>query len=528
MVEEESALGFFCGLLLVSAILFSLFLLGSNNLGQTGMNYDEAASFWISQGLHNYSPVKENPKGLKEVIRHNQSSNLDPGGHSILLHFWTKLDIGIVWLRLFSFIFFLVFLIFLALLAWEWSRSYVFTALSVLLPFLFDKVIHFAFEIRAYSMEICGIVVGVYLLNRVFHNPTVKGSLLLGLILACFMSSRYSFITIVAAVIISYFTFIFSQPKEKRRQLVTNLIIMVIPIVTLGFIIFYFSFFPQINIRIGEETFVPEYYKNYVLNTKSFNGYLDILKINFLSFKAFPITISLLMLLVIRPIMNFIPKKDYLRLSLKHTKYFNQFYLLIFSVYLFSFLLSLLGIYPWNIDMKWSLYLQALSIVAVVLIVSEVIALFRVYDLMGKFRILNYFVPVTTVVVIIFLLSNSYQKAIRKYDHNSDLIPTINYLKQEQLPKRSIYVTFYEVPVVRYLYEYGNLRGDNFYPDHYKLEYPYYGVETSPIDMKEDCLSYFITGDSPGVISKRLDGYKIEKVENYSFLLKVSNQKCSQ
>ena len=275
----------YCIIVLI-CIFIGLTFLAKNNLGYTGIWYDEAASFWISQGLHQYSKIKEPTKGLRAVVFANRFANLDPGGYSILLHYWTKIDKGIVWLRLSAFIFFLVFVGFLGLIAWEWTRSLRFSALSMALPFLFDPAIYFATEIRAYSMEIAGIAVGTFVLNRVFRNPSIKNLLILGFVCAAFLSSRYSYIVFVGSVCCSYLIFLIRQPREKRLSLIPVFLGFLLPILVSGLFIYKFTlsrFIEYSLVKTTPELLAPDYVQAWILKGKSFGESLNLLKENFRS-----------------------------------------------------------------------------------------------------------------------------------------------------------------------------------------------------------------------------------------------------
>jgi hypothetical protein len=75
--------------LIVLGIYLVTFAAISKNLFTPYLWLDEAGQFWISKGLNHQSPPLSKENGLNEVIINNKYKNLDPGGFSILLHFWT-------------------------------------------------------------------------------------------------------------------------------------------------------------------------------------------------------------------------------------------------------------------------------------------------------------------------------------------------------------------------------------------------------------------------------------------------------
>ena len=134
-------------LFLICFIIFQLFKNLSNNLPW----YDEAMQFWISYSNNPDEKVSRN--GLSEVIKLNQMFNHDPGGFSILLFLWMKLDTSIYWIRLLPLLIFIMSLICLFKIGKSIFKDSHIAILFSLCPFLSDTLIYFSTEIRAYSME---------------------------------------------------------------------------------------------------------------------------------------------------------------------------------------------------------------------------------------------------------------------------------------------------------------------------------------------------------------------------------------
>ena len=164
-----------CGLF-AAFLLSSLIILARNNLKYTGMWWDEAAQFWVSQGLSNYAQPFAAPRGVRDVIRMNNSENLDPGGFSLLLHFWTRAGKGLKWLRSLPFLFFVLGAASLGLLGWRLNHSITFALGASAVTLLYRGALYFGFEIRAYSMEMAGVAVGTLLLVHALEKlpPPIK------------------------------------------------------------------------------------------------------------------------------------------------------------------------------------------------------------------------------------------------------------------------------------------------------------------------------------------------------------------
>ena len=178
--------------------------LAIHNLGYAGMWWDEAAQFWISQGLSNYSPPFAEAQGVRDVVRMNRLENLDPGGFSVLLHAWTAFGRGLAWLRSLPFAFFVLAVAAVGLLGWRLTRSALFALAAAATPMLYPAVLYFALEIRAYSMEMAGLALGVLALVLRRERPSVARALLVGLTCAVFLSSRYSFALVTLALAGAY------------------------------------------------------------------------------------------------------------------------------------------------------------------------------------------------------------------------------------------------------------------------------------------------------------------------------------
>lgn len=508
----------YCIIVLIFTFI-GLAFLAKNNLGYTGVWYDEAASFWISQGLHNYSKIKEPAKGLKEVISANRYANLDPGGYSILLHYWTKIDKGIVWLRLSAFIFFLVFMGFLGLIAWEWTRSIRFSVLSMALPLLFDPAMYFATEIRAYAMEMAGIAVGTFVLIRVFRHPSIKNLLILGFVCASFLTSRYSYIVFVGSVCCSYFVFVIGEPKERRLRSVLIFSGFLLPVLACGLLIYHFTlsrFFEYSLAKTATNLLAPDYVQGWILKGKTFRESLNLFKDNFLSLYSLPILLAILVLILRWPVSRFLVKRYFPKLiRLNGRPNFLPFYWLISSGQVFSILLSVLGFYPWNVGTRWSLYLIAFSMIAIILLIADVIWFFRA---LGEWRYPHHQIKgfgrdVSLMMIIVVALA-SYHATSFRHIFWVDLGPPTEYLNSLQLTEGSVFVTHYEIPTLRYLYEFGPYRNNDKYPDVFRFEQRSEADLYEIIDLDKEQIGYILTPQSPEEISKRIIGGKVRKIEN--------------
>lgn len=156
--------------------------------------YDEAGQFYISKGLCHYSEPFAPYSGVCDVFHYNRYFNLDPGGFSVLLHYWSMLSNHYAYLRLLPLLFFLVFIFVAYKIGMQLFHDH-FPAILLASVFLISPIItHLAGELRAYSMEMFGVLISLYYLKRIDNNLSIPKLLILALILNVFMTSRYDFV----------------------------------------------------------------------------------------------------------------------------------------------------------------------------------------------------------------------------------------------------------------------------------------------------------------------------------------------
>ncbi len=171
-----------------------LYMLG-RNLGFETLWYDEAGQFFISKGLNHYSDPYSPEGSILDVIFQNANYNQDPGGFSIILHFWSALSDDIVWLRLLPFIFFIGAIVFTCLAVAEITHRRLIAYTSGLLLFALWGG-HIPYELRPYSMELCGMAYGLWMIFRLRQSKhiTITSALAYSLFFAFFLSARYTII----------------------------------------------------------------------------------------------------------------------------------------------------------------------------------------------------------------------------------------------------------------------------------------------------------------------------------------------
>ena len=166
--------------------------------------YDESGQFFISKGLNHYSEPFAIPQGFGQVLENNRNFNLDPGGFSFLLYFWSMVSNSAGFLRVLPFLFFCGFIIFAyKIVFFETKDKTISTVLTSVLTVSFFIL---STMLRAYSAEICGVTVCTYLVLTLKNNQRPKRLIIYGLLTAFFCWTRYDFIVFafVATLYIAY------------------------------------------------------------------------------------------------------------------------------------------------------------------------------------------------------------------------------------------------------------------------------------------------------------------------------------
>ena len=121
---------------LIAILYLICFITICTNLDSPYLWYDEAGQFFISKGLNHDSNPLEKGGDFSSVLTNNALYNMDPGGFSILLHFWAKISNYHIWLRLLPFIFFIGSIFCIIFLIYHWLKIINIAILLGFIPFL--------------------------------------------------------------------------------------------------------------------------------------------------------------------------------------------------------------------------------------------------------------------------------------------------------------------------------------------------------------------------------------------------------
>jgi hypothetical protein len=209
--------------IIIIEVLYSIF-------AQPYMWFDESVQFFISKGL-SYDIVSSsniNSASVLNVIERNGINNHDPGGFSIILHFWSKITNNYAYLRSLNLIIFIFVLIvwYKTIKIFFANKNIAFTIIGISLIANSLCIPHMAVELRAYMMEIMAISIGLYIIiitNKHAPGNTKLQSIAFGALLI-FSTARYSTLLYTLAI----FAYCILHNKELNKKMIFFLIIFIV------------------------------------------------------------------------------------------------------------------------------------------------------------------------------------------------------------------------------------------------------------------------------------------------------------
>ncbi|WP_113959164.1 hypothetical protein [Roseimicrobium gellanilyticum] len=442
-------------LALVSATLFVV-----RCLRFEGLWYDESVQYWISRGIDAFSPPFQKPGNVADVMHHNARGNLDPGGYSILLHFWLMMSRTLEWQRLLPLLFFALGSGCLAWLGWRWRRSFKFALLAGLVPAVYPVLRDHANEARAYSMELAAIVIACLTLDVVLTHRRRNALLIGGLVIGLFFWSRYSFVLVAMAVTGAFATYCLLEKKTLSARL-APIAWFVLPMVVLGVLVLWLGFYPQYRDRISWENGALVRYLDVF---KASHATTEKVMTNLFHPIAWPLTVIPLLVL---------SRKIWRRRGQRAPLGSEQPLAPQYLVALFTIIITaaVWKWHPWAVAMKWGNYLQALSAVTLVRVAADLLALVERKDT-SRVRFARFEpLALTCAITVACVLMIRHDR--KPWTHVPELIRFLDKLN----PKReevSVIPNYY--PTLRYYYEDGPARGSKDFPRIYRL--PYWGANT--------------------------------------------------
>lgn len=431
-MEKTQTIFFYFLLIGISILVFVISL----NLTYPYLWFDEASQFWISKGLNPDSNPFSSPGNLIEVIVNNRHYNFDPGGFSILLHFWSMVSNHAFWLRLLPFIFFLLSLFLLGkIVYYKWIRNKNIVLALVIAPIFFPMLLDLAFEIRAYSMEVLGTVLCLYSMEEIKCQMSRLNLFKWSIVLSIFITSRYALIVIAFFSSLFILLYILKQTRSRTYK-VQAILIYSIPLLITVTCIYFFTLFYQ------NSSLQPLHYLQYLKNSPG-------LLFRPLNLLGVIITGCLGIVLVFRE-RFFIFKK------------YESLISLVFSVNIGFLVLSFAGLHPWSFYTHRCMAMIYLNFICILVGTGELLQIF-----LKKKKI----IAATLILgIITFMAIWRADSLLPRYFRSTKTLADLRRLEIEG-KNRFIYADRKESPSIKYLFEYGDLKNcqaefsypDNFY-----------------------------------------------------------------
>jgi len=407
------------------------------NINYPSFWFDESGQFWISQGLNHYSAPFSPIGNIVDVIQNNIKHNLDPGGFSIILHFWNKISTSPTFLRLLPFIFIAISVYLVSKLSQKFFPDSKLTYLAGLTLLLSPLIKQYSFELRPYSMEVLATVTALYFIYDVEKILSRKlNSIFSGIILAILLTSRYS--SIISILTAIFLIFIKTFRIYQNRKKIINFLLLLLPVILCLISIYIFTLRFQ-----NPNSIAPLYVKEYLLKYTNITRILDIQSQK--NIIPFGIIFGLFLASFI-----FKPLRKYLAIA-------NNFFLFTLILNLSFVLLSFMGMYPWSINSRWNISINTLFTISWIPLFFIVLNFLSSYNL-NLFKVFKYS---TALAFVIFIFFNTKSFKYTPLDNTY-----LNIVSNNPNPTSNLLINVGAMPTTKYLMEYGPLKylGDsNFY-----------------------------------------------------------------
>jgi hypothetical protein len=411
--------------------------MGKNNLSNESFWLDESGQFWMAKGLYHFSQPLSKEGNVLDLINENSRHNMDPGGFTIILHYWSEISDSAVWLRSLPYTFFILSMMAVAFLVYFFTKSIGLSLASLYyIPIMRGGLLYYAFELRAYSMEYLGLAISFLLFVYFLRKRTDRNLLIFTSIVAFFCTSRYSFI--IFGLILSFVTFAVQRFQITKIKYYMPIFISIV-------LIYFLSFRSQFSMF---ET--SGYTSALMFKHLPMSAIVSVIQTNLFTARGIFFTSSVAFGFAVLFLSNIRQEKNFLIISL------------VLFLYNLSFcIFSFLGIHIWNINSRWNIGMEMINLLSLSVVVGYLYNKIR-----NKRNRLEKYIPV--IVLLIFVIfEKDYFKYIKFYftnyyrDSTESVIANIRAL--EIGPNNKFYVSSGDIPNWKYLNEYGSFRNE-YYP----------------------------------------------------------------
>ena len=401
----------------MALLLFAMLGIITLNLSQPYLWYDEAVQFWIAKGLNPDSAPFSTPKGLMAVFESNRYYNLDPGGFGFLLHGWTYITHDATGMRLLPFSFFLLSIGVCIYMAWQLTQQKTWALLAGFIPFLLPVWVHLSAEIRAYSMEALGSLLCLAGLLHLQQKISGKRLLFWSLLFSFFMTSRYTEIIIVAITSL-YVLYLVAQHTKGVKPFLTLATLYGMPLLIVV------SFIYVTTMRIQNADANALYYLPYLSRRLSMLWDEKNIVFN--------------LIYIVHGIL-FLGSFFY-----KPLQVYRPLFFLSFASNTVFILLSIKGLHPWSTVNSRCLSLFVIQTTSTALVLIGLCATY--------FNRYSIGLCLFAVGSIVFFVFQHRERILKRYNKKN-----IYYTFKEHTlsSDKKIYADYFEVPCVKYLFEYG-------------------------------------------------------------------------
>lgn len=359
-----------------SVILFLIIYTFYKSWNEPYLWYDEAVQFYDSRGI-DYDNFNIEPN-INNIHFKNSRFNMDPGGYTLFMHYWSRYSINPFFLRIPNFIFFLITILVIGKLFLTTIKDQLKVSISILcILLLYDgMIVNRAVEIRAYMIEILVSVICLYLIYEP-KRIIVKGNLVLKSVLVIFVfSAMWARYSTVVFILLSWFYFaILHLGLFSKKSLIGFLAIF-----TNVFLIYFFMLYYQNPLGLAMD------YLNYL---DSFEGIVALLDGDI----YYVVGLFFLLILIVNKtkqkenrIESFFEK---FQVELKMSKS----YILIGFVLILNFafiFLSLLHKYPFDPSNPRCFFIVLLTLVTILILVMQLDILNQRFLTLGAIFVMIY------------------------------------------------------------------------------------------------------------------------------------------
>jgi hypothetical protein len=455
--SEHSTLGSVmtcvAALAVVAALIgWPISLIASKDLKSPNLWFDESGQYWLSLGLHQFTPPLAVAGGWANIVEYGRVMNADPSGFTCLLRLW--MDVfghSPIALRSLPFLFFVLMPILIILAALRFGARPLTAALAGSIPLAAPMLLHYATEVRAYSMEAFAVVFLFFLPCWLSEKSSDRTRVILGCVAAVLVASRYSAFIFGGAACVTALL-----PLRPFRGAILRGCRFGIPIL-ISATAAYFLF---ARYQLNGSHHGPSYVEALLLSGKNSAVQLALIRENLVGAYGFPIILFLLG----TPLFSWLapPSLASLRILTNRMAIFCALSM-IFTVWA-----SLTGFLPWAVHSRWSIGYQSLSVCCGSMIVIVIGICLNQWAAVWPRKLL----VVAASACFALLWSVQVKDALAEERPYYETIASHLEVLARSPHARDLrfFVQFNATPTTRYLVESGPLRGVFSYPKNFYFE----------------------------------------------------------